>query len=98
MPVKIKIIDEKAVVTGFQNDSLAKIDDFKVGDVITKIEGKTIAQIIKENRKYVEGSNECVLDKFYWIILMGKSKTAEIEFIRDGKESIKTIKGIHIKI
>jgi C-terminal processing protease CtpA/Prc len=93
MAVTIKIIDEKAVVTGFQNDSLAKIDDFKVGDVITKIDGKTIAQIIKENKKYVEGSNpSAVLDRFYWVILMGKSNTAEIEFIRDGKESIKTIK------
>ncbi|WP_264566028.1 S41 family peptidase [Flavobacterium sp. N3904] len=93
MAATIKIIDEKAVVTGFQNDSLAKIDDFKVGDAITKIDGKTIAQIIKENKKYVEGSNpSAVLDKFYWVILMGKSKSAEIEFIRDGKESIKTLK------
>jgi C-terminal processing protease CtpA/Prc len=93
MAAKIKIIDKKAVVTGFQNDSLAKIDDFKVGDVITKIEGKTIAQIIKENRKYVEGSNpSAVLDDFYWVILMGKSNTAEIEYIRDGMESIKSIK------
>jgi C-terminal processing protease CtpA/Prc len=93
MVAKIKIIDEKAVVTGFQNDSLAKIDDFKVGDAITKIEGKTIEQIIKENRKYVEGSNpSAVLDNFYWVIQMGKTNTAEIEFIRDGKTFIKTIK------
>lgn len=93
MVAKIKIIDEKAVVTGFQNDSLAKIDDFKVGDAITKIEGKTIAQIIKENRKYVEGSNpSAVLDNFYWVIQMGKSNAAEIEFTRDGKESTKTVK------
>ena len=93
MAAKIKIIDEKVIVTGFQNDSLAKTDDFKVGDVITKIDGKTIAQIIKENKKYVEGSNEsAVLDKFYWVIQMGKSNAAEIEFIRDGKTSVKTIK------
>ncbi|WP_281322214.1 S41 family peptidase [Flavobacterium aestivum] len=93
MAVTIKIIDEEVVVTGFQNDSLAKIDDFKIGDVITKIDGKTIAQIIKENKKYVEGSNpSAVLDRFYWVILMGKSNTSEIEFIRDGNTSIKTIK------
>jgi C-terminal processing protease CtpA/Prc len=60
---------------------------------MTKIEGKTIAQIIKENRKYVEGSNpSAVLDNFYWVIQMGKSNAAEIEFIRDGKTFIKTIK------
>jgi C-terminal processing protease CtpA/Prc len=93
MSVMIKIIDEKAVVTSFQNDSLAKIDDFKIGDVITKIDGKTIAQIIKENKKYVEGSNEsAILNNFYWAFVMGKSITAEIEFIREEKTSIKTIK------
>lgn len=93
MPITIKIIDKKVVVTGFQNDSLAKIDDFKVGDVITKIDGKTIAQILKENKKYIEGSNpSAVLDKFYWVFVMGKSNAAEIEFSRDGKTFFKTIK------
>ena len=93
MPVNIKVIDEKIIVTSFQNDSLAKIADFKIGDVITKIDGKPISQIIKENKKYIRGSNEsAVLDNFYWIFVMGRSDTAEIEFIRDGNKSIKTIK------
>ena len=93
MPVTIKIIDKKAVVTSFQNDSLAKIDDFRIGDVITKIDGKTIAQFIKENKKYAQGSNEsAILNNFYWAIVMGKSNAAEIEFIRGGNRSIKTIK------
>jgi C-terminal processing protease CtpA/Prc len=93
MSVNIKVIDEKMIVTSFQNDSLAKIDDFKIGDVITKIDKKTIGQIIKENKKYISGSNEsAVLDKIYWVFVMGKSNTAEIEFIRDGNTSIKTIK------
>ena len=93
MSVMIKIIDKKAVVTSFQNDSLAKIDDFRIGDVITKIDGKTIAQFIKENKKYAQGSNEsAILNNFYWAIVMGKSNAAEIEFIRGGNRSIKTIK------
>ncbi|MBF4472453.1 S41 family peptidase [Flavobacterium sp. HJJ] len=93
MPINIKIIDEKVIVTGFQNDSLAKIDDYKIGDVITKIDGKTISQLIKENKKYGEGSNKsAVLDKLYWLFVMGKSNVGEIEFNRDGTKSIKTIK------
>ncbi|WP_281637682.1 S41 family peptidase [Flavobacterium marginilacus] len=93
MPINIKIIDEKVIVTGFQNDSLAKIDDYKIGDVITKIDGKTISQLIKENKKYGEGSNKsAVLDKLYWLFVMGKSNIGEIEFNRDGTTSIKTIK------
>jgi C-terminal processing protease CtpA/Prc len=93
MPITIKIIDKKLIVTGFQNDSLAKIDDYKIGDVISKIEGKPITQFIKENQKYVEGSNEsAVLDKFYWVFLIGKSDTSEIEFTRGENTSTKIIK------
>ncbi|MRX66430.1 C-terminal processing protease CtpA/Prc, contains a PDZ domain [Flavobacterium resistens] len=92
IPVDVKIIDQKAVVIGLKNDSLAKINDLKIGDVITKVEGKTIAQLLKENSKYVEGSNEpSVLKNAYWTIFNGKTPTFEIEFIRDGKTTVKTI-------
>lgn len=92
IPVDVKIIDQKAVVIGLKNDSLAKISDLKVGDVITKVEGKTIAEILKENSKYVEGSNEpSVLKNAYWTIFNGKTPAFEIEFIRDGKTAVKSI-------
>ncbi|MNS96247.1 Peptidase family S41 [compost metagenome] len=56
------------------------------------MEGKAIAQIIKENAKYVEGSNfSAVLKNFYWVIFNGNSNTVEIEFIRDGKTAVKSI-------
>ncbi|PTS93078.1 peptidase S41, partial [Flavobacterium sp. HMWF030] len=92
IPVDVKIIDQKAIVIGLKNDSLAKISDLKIGDVITKVEGKTIAQILKENLKFVEGSNEpSVLKNAYWTIFNGKTPTFEIEFIRDGKTTVKSI-------
>lgn len=92
IPVEVKIIDQKAVVIGFKNDSLAKISDIKIGDVITKVEGKTIAQILEENSKYVEGSNEpSVLKNAYWTIFNGKTASFEIEFIRDGKTVVKAV-------
>jgi C-terminal processing protease CtpA/Prc len=92
IPATIKIIEEKVVVVSLQNDSLAKVSDLRVGDVITKVEGKTIAQIIKENQKYVEGSNKYAKFKnFYWAIFNGNTNTVEIEFIRDGKTTVKSI-------
>jgi C-terminal processing protease CtpA/Prc len=92
IPFDVKIIDEKAVVISLKNDSLAKISDVKIGDVITKVQGKTIAEIIKENRKYVEGSNEpSILKNAYWIIFNGKTASVEIEFMRDGKTAVKSI-------
>lgn len=92
IPVEIKIIDEKAVIVNLINDSLAKSNDLKVGDVITKVNDKTIFKIIKENYKYIEGSNEsAVLNNIYWTIFNGNTNTLEIEFVRDGKIASKTI-------
>ena len=92
IPAEVKIIDEKAVIISLKNDSLAKINDLKVGDVITKVEGKTIAELLKENRKYVEGSNEpSVLKNAYWTIFNGKTPTVEVEFVRDGKTALKSV-------
>lgn len=92
IPVDIKIIDQKAVVISLKNDSLAKVNDLKIGDVITKVDGKTITAILNDNRKYVEGSNEpSVLKNAYWAVFNGKTTSFEIEFIRDGKTAVKSI-------
>lgn len=92
IPVDIKIIDKKAVIVTAKNDSLAKINDLKVGDVITKVDGKTISKIIQENSKYIEGSNEStILNNIYWAIFNGNTNTLEIEFVRSGKTSTKII-------
>ncbi|WET04910.1 S41 family peptidase [Flavobacterium sp. YJ01] len=92
IPADVKIIDEKAIVFSLKNDSLAKVNDLKIGDVITKVNGKNIGELIKENRKYVEGSNEpSVLKNIYWTIFNGASPSVEIEFIRDGKTAVKSI-------
>lgn len=92
IPADVKIIDEKAIITDLKNDSLAKINDLKIGDVITKVGGKTIGELLKENRKYVEGSNEpSVLKNAYWTIFNGKTPSVEIEFIRNGKTELKSI-------
>ncbi|MEN2400787.1 S41 family peptidase [Flavobacterium sp. MC2016-06] len=92
IPFDVKFIDNKAIVTGFKNDSLSKINDIKVGDVITKLQGKSIEELIKENQKYIEGSNySAILNNIYWAIFNGNTNTAEIEFVREDKTAVKTI-------
>jgi len=92
IPADVKIIDEKAIIISLKNDSLAKISDLRIGDVITKVDGKTISELLKENRKYVEGSNEpSVLKNAYWTIFNGKTLSLEIEFVREGKTAVKKI-------
>lgn len=92
IPADVKIIDEKAIIISLKNDSLAKVSDLRIGDLITKVDGKTIAELLKENRKYVEGSNEpSVLKNAYWTIFNGKTPSLEIEFVREGKTDVKVI-------
>ena len=46
LPAKGKIIDEKMIITEILNDDLAKADDIKIGDVITKVNDITIKDYI----------------------------------------------------
>lgn len=92
-PFDVVFIDNKAVVVSLKNDSLAKVDDIRIGDVITKVEGKTVENLINENLKYAEGSNKpAILKNIYWAVFNGKTETFEIEFNRNNNTSVKTIK------
>ncbi|OXA76536.1 C-terminal processing protease CtpA/Prc, contains a PDZ domain [Flavobacterium aquidurense] len=92
-PFDIKIIEEKAVVIKLKNDSLAILNNIQLGDVIIKVNDKSINDIINENRKFVEGSNEnAVLRNIYWTIFNGKSDSIKIQFLRDDIKSEKFIK------
>lgn len=89
----VVFIDNKAVVVALKNDSLAKIDDFRIGDVVTKVDGKTVGDLINENLKYAEGSNTpAILKNIYWVVFNGKTESIEIEFIRDNITSVKKVK------
>ncbi len=88
----VKIIDEKAVITRVANDSLAKIDDLKVGDVMTKFNGKTIHDVLKENEKYIPGSNKsAALPDLAWVTFSGNTNEVEIEYIRDNITGVKKV-------
>ena len=93
LPVKFKLIDNKAIVTGIYNDSLAKINDFKIGDIITKANDKKIETIFLEEQKYISGSNisRKRLNASYYI-LNGPTDSLRLEFMRAGNTVTKTIK------
>ncbi|WP_337968171.1 S41 family peptidase [uncultured Flavobacterium sp.] len=92
IPFKVKFIDNKAIIVGFENESLSMINDLKIGDVITKIDGKSIADLLKENQKYIEGSNyAAILNNIEWTVFGGNADTSEIEFIRNDKIATKAI-------
>ncbi len=90
-PADFKIINQKAIITRLYNDSLAKINDIRIGDVITKVDGKTIQEILFEKQDYIQGSNPAVkLRNTYYSVFNGNTDTVTLEYIRNGKKGIKT--------
>ena len=93
IPADFRLIDEKAVIIWFYNDSLARVNDLKRGDAITKIDDKDVFTIFKENEKYISGSNLARKKRnAYPAIINGKTDSVNIEFERDGKSYSKVVK------
>jgi C-terminal processing protease CtpA/Prc len=91
-PAAGKIIDDKLVITEILGDSLAEADNIKIGTVITKINGKTIKELIEQNRDLVCASNEAkLLDKVVYRILSTDQNNVSVEFLKDGKYEIKNM-------
>ena len=92
MSFKFKIIDHKAVVTGFYNDSLSTASDIRIGDALLSINGKTIEQLLAENARYVGASNPSVkLRDLHHFISHSNADSMVTQFERDGTISKKTI-------
>lgn len=92
-PEKIKIMDNKAVVSGFFNDSLARINRMKTGDIILTVNGRKVEDIFNEKKKYLQGSNLISKQRFaYYAILNGSTDSVDITFLRDGDVKMITLK------
>ncbi|WP_157805281.1 S41 family peptidase [Confluentibacter citreus] len=93
IPAQFNLLDSKAIITGFYNDSLAKIDDLKIGDVITKVNNQEVGTIFEQKEKYINASNiSRKKASAFYSIFNGSSDSVEIEFIRNNKTYVKSIK------
>lgn len=92
IPAKFKIIDEKAVVTGFYDDSLAAANDLRIGDVIEKVNGETVADIVKRQWHLINGSNHPTkLRNTYYCITNGQTDKVNLSINRNGTTAEKMV-------
>ena len=93
VPVEFKIIHDSIVITKFYDHELAKLNDLKIGDIITKINGQNIHQKFEVSRKYIRGSNisRKKINSGYYL-LNGSTQSINVEVIRNGKTLSKNIK------
>lgn len=92
LPIIYKTIDQQIVVTGFLNDSLAQIDDYQIGDIITQIDGKNAYELLNEHKKYTPASNLKKKEAKAFFIFNGSTDNANIEFIRANQTKNKKVK------
>ena len=92
IPAEYKIINKKAIITGFYNEDLAKENDLQIGDVVLKVDGKEIETILIDINKYIIGSNASVkLRNVYGKIFNGSSDLVKVTFERNGNIQEKSI-------
>jgi C-terminal processing protease CtpA/Prc len=58
--VQVRFIEDKPIIAAYYDDKLGKQTGLKIGDVITKVNGKPVAQIIKERSPQIAASNQAV--------------------------------------
>jgi carboxyl-terminal processing protease len=93
IPAFINVVEDKVVVVGFYNDSLAKLNDIKKGDIIEEVDGKSALEIMSERKKYVNGSNNNTKAKNYdYFIFNGSTDSVKVKIRRDNLIFVKTIK------
>lgn len=92
IPAKFNLIDNKAVITGFYNDSLAKENDLRLGDILEKENDNDVVKKMIETSKYVNGSNNNTKAKNYdFLIFNGSTDSIKITINRDGTKLLKTV-------
>ncbi|WMM26955.1 S41 family peptidase [Tissierella sp. MB52-C2] len=85
-PVRITFVENKAVVTGYHDNELGEKSGLKVGDIITKVNNKTVEDIVEDRLKYTPASNyPTKLRDIAISLLRTKEDSLDIEFLRDGK-------------
>lgn len=85
LPFKISHIDNKAVVIGFYNDSIADLNKLKLGDVILKIDNLDVETELLKNLRYQSGSNRNIkIKNTYYRIFNGLENTATLTIERNG--------------
>jgi C-terminal processing protease CtpA/Prc len=86
-PVHVRFIENKLVVTDYYNPELQEKTGLKVGDVITKIDGENVEDIVQRKLPFYPASNyPTQLRNLSGDILRSNSESISINYLRDKKE------------
>lgn len=87
LPVMVSHIDGRAVISDFYSDSIAALNNLKLGDVILKVNGLDIEKETEKKLKYIAGSHQRYkMNRAYSLIAHGEENEVELTIQRDGEE------------
>ncbi len=91
-PFRFRIVEEKAIVTGFYDEEKAKKDDVRKGDIISHVNGIAIMNILAEKSPYIPASNQAVKKRnAFYSIFNGSTDKVSITLERDGVTTVRDI-------
>lgn len=88
LPTRVKFAEDKLVITEVFNNKINLNYNLQVGDVITKINGKTISEVIEFYKKYVPASNNTIKIrniKNFNYFFRTKSDSINLQIIRNNE-------------
>jgi C-terminal processing protease CtpA/Prc len=92
-PVRIRFVENQAVVTDYYKTTLGKESGLQLGDVITKIDGVPVMELVKKWQPIAPASNEpAQLRNIANLLLRGQAEQVALVARRDGKEFPLTVK------
>lgn len=94
-PIHVRFIENQLVVTDYYNPEKKIETGMEIGDVITKINGKTVKQIVEEKSKYYPASNQPTRLRDISADLL-RSNTNDVEINYTGENSKELLKNLQL--
>jgi C-terminal processing protease CtpA/Prc len=86
-PVQVRFVEGQAVVTAYFNDALGAASGLQKGDVLLRVDGVPVADLVKAHQPLTPASNEPVqLRNIAQILLRGTTTKVAVVVRRGGRE------------
>ncbi|MEO4005485.1 S41 family peptidase [Flavobacterium sp. CAU 1735] len=90
-PFTFQIVNNGALITGIKDEKKMQKATIQMGDLITKINGKSVARIIAEKSSFIPASNTSVqFREAYNYLFSGNEPSVTIEGVTENGKSFKT--------
>jgi len=92
-PVDVYFVEGQLVITGYRHDQWGKATGLEVGDVITSVNGRAVADRVSELQEYAPASNLArQLQDIGPMLVRSNDPTIRLDVLRNGQRLSKVVK------